>query len=133
MNDLDTERASEPLRTGAAGVYADEAAVNLLIDHGEWLDRDEFRACFIDTQWSDPDDPTGVDVAAVRWIDAVAALNARELPCSTSEAHMLRIAASIGAGIPVDLHTCLGNLDGRNLRLVLAAIAHANGTKVSIR
>jgi hypothetical protein len=128
MNDLDMERAVEPLRTAAAGVYANEAAVELLIEHGTWLYRADFRARFVNEYQPDPDDVMyDVALAEVRWADAVAALNAGELPCSTSEAHMLRIAASIADGVPVDLRRCLGNLDGRNLRLVLGAIVHANG------
>lgn len=127
MNDLHMKRAALPLRIAAAGFTADEAAVNLLIEHGAWLHRADFPARFIDTYPPDPDEPDDMATAVVRWADAVAALNAGELPCSTGEAHMLRIAASIAAGVPVDLRGCLGSLDGRNLRLVLAAIAYANG------
>jgi hypothetical protein len=127
MNDLDVERAAQPLLVAAAGFCADEAAVTLLIEHGAWLYRADFPAWFIDVYPPDPDEPDDMAAAVVRWGDAVAALNAGELPCSTSEAHILRIAASIAAGIPVDLRACLGNLDGGNLRLVLAAIVGANG------
>lgn len=131
MNDLDMERAAEPLRTGAAGSYAEEAAVGLLIEHGTWLYRADFAGRCVELYA--PGDPADPVVGAVRWDEAVAALDARALPCSTSEATMLRIAASIGGHEPVALRHCLGGLDGRNLRLVLNAIAHANGTRVSIR
>ena len=99
----------------------------MLVEHGVWLYRADFRAWFVNEHQPDPNDVYDVAVAEVRWAEAVAALSAGKLPCSTSEGHMLRIAASIAAGVPVDLRRCFGSLDGRNLRLVLGAIAHANG------
>jgi hypothetical protein len=63
-------------------------------------------------------------VAGVRWRAAITGLHRQ--PASGSEKAVLRIAASIAAGIPVSLHDCLGSLDAPTLRAVLRAIAHAS-------
>jgi hypothetical protein len=110
------------LLRGARGLYSEEAAVCLLIGHGMWLRRDAFvRACV------EVDGEPGDEVAFVDWPAAIGALNTGDLPCSTSEAAMLRIAACL-AGIAADLRTLLGGLDARNIRLVAQAVLHANGT-----
>jgi hypothetical protein len=58
---------------------------------------------------------------------AVRALGAGRLPCSDSEGHVLRIAASIAGGVPVDLGECLSILDDTNVALVVDAVRHASG------
>jgi hypothetical protein len=58
---------------------------------------------------------------------AVKALDRGGLTCSGSEGCVLRIAASIAAGVPVDLGDCLSTLDKNNVGLVVAAVVHANG------
>jgi hypothetical protein len=61
-----------------------------------------------------------------RWIGrdaAVAILGVGGLPCSASEAAMLRIAARLGGGIPVHLRAAL---DQRSICLVAAAVVHAS-------
>ena len=40
---------------------------------------------------------------------------------------MLRIAASLAEGVPVDLGTCLSTLDGTNVGLVVEAVRRVNG------
>lgn len=105
------------LLRGARGLHAEEAAVCLLIGHGTWLGRDGFVRAFVDVD---------EEVAFVDWPAAVDGLDAGDLPCSTSEAAMLRIAACLG-GVPADLRKLLGGLDARNIRLVAQAVLHANG------
>lgn len=68
-------------------------------------------------------------LAIVFWRAAVRALAAGRLPCSDSEGHLLRIAASIAEGIPVRLSECLSTLDCDNIRLVADAVWHANGRR----
>ncbi len=68
-------------------------------------------------------------LAVVDWPAAVKALGAGGLACSRSEGCVLRIAASIAAGIPVDLGECLSTLDKDNVGLVVAAVLHANGSR----
>jgi hypothetical protein len=64
----------------------------------------------------------------IRWRAAVHALDTGRLPCTPSEAAVLRIAASLGDdAIPVHLRAALGSLDQRNIALITAAITAANG------
>ncbi len=44
---------------------------------------------------------------------------------------MLRLAASLGAGIPVNLRDALAGLDHDNLRLVQQAVLHTGGHRPS--
>jgi hypothetical protein len=66
-------------------------------------------------------------MAWVDWPAAVAALQVGRLPCSPSEAQVLRIAASIAEGIPVDMQEAVSGLDSANIVLVAQAIVHAAG------
>jgi hypothetical protein len=68
-------------------------------------------------------------LAVVDWPAAVKALAGGGLPCSGSEGCVLRIAASIAAGVPVDLGDCLSTLDKGNVGLVVEAVLHANGRR----
>jgi hypothetical protein len=110
------------LEIGARGCYADEAAVALLIGHDMWLRRSDFvRTCVSVEELA----------AFIDWRTAIAALDAGALPCSTSEASMLRIAAGLGA-VAVDLRAMLCGLDARNIVLVAEAVLHANGTNGAV-
>jgi hypothetical protein len=107
------------LRAHAVGLNAETAAVDLLAAHRAWLARPDFTGRFVR--------PAGAG-ARVDWHAAVAALRAGELPCSGSEADVLALAASLGAGVPVVLRDVLGRLDAANVTAVVAAVAAANGT-----
>ena len=85
---------ADPLRAWTRGIYPDEAGVELLIAHGVFLHRADFTSRFI----SIPGD--GACLAAIDWRAAIAALDGG-LPCSGGENRMLRLAASLAAGIPV--------------------------------
>jgi hypothetical protein len=52
-----------------------------------------------------------------------------ELPCSAGERRILKAAASIAAGIPIDLHDTATGLDARNLQRLITAISHAAGQR----
>jgi len=112
------------LHEHAAGLHADTAAVDLIARHRVWLARDQFEP-YIRTRRPHP---TAAPEAHIQWRKAVAALTNGHLACSTSEAAILRIAASLGANIPIRLRQVLGGLDRRNIALVTDAITHANGT-----
>lgn len=107
------------LRAHARGLHCLEAAADLLISHHAWLHRSDFTS-FISTS-SEP------GLACISWHAAVTALHEGRLPCSGSESAMLRIAASLAEGIPIDLHEALTRLDSRNADLVTRAIQHATG------
>jgi hypothetical protein len=66
-------------------------------------------------------------MAFVDWSGAVRTLESGRLPCSSTEGQMLRIAASIAEGVPVDLRDALGGLDAINSVLVAQALLHAAG------
>jgi hypothetical protein len=101
-------------------VSAGEAAVELLIAHEWWLHRDDFVNGFVVA------DLTGLDLP-VAWIDwSDAALDAGRLPWSSGEAQVLRVAAGIAAGVPVDLRDALCGLDAAAVAVALA-VAHAGG------
>jgi hypothetical protein len=68
-------------------------------------------------------------LAVVDWRAAVKVLAAGGLPCSGSEGCVLRIAASIAAGVPVDLSECLSTLDKVTIDLVVEAVLRANGRR----
>ena len=107
------------LRAAAVGIYTLEAATWLVIAHGTWLTRDDFKA-FIHRC-----DGT----AAIDWEAAVGALDAGCLPSSSGEKRMLRLAASLADQVPVSLGEAVTGIDERNVTLLLAAIGHASGRR----
>ena len=113
------------MRAHAAGLLADVAAVDLLIVHRYWLARPAFATRFVHPVTAADGHPTG---AWIDWQAAITALKRGQLPCSGSEADMLRIAASLAIGTPVILREVLGSLDHANIAAVTSAITAANGT-----
>ena len=120
---------AEALRAGAAGLYPLEAACELLIGTS-WLHRDDF-ACFIRTGTSITDGVT--ELAEIDWQAAITGRDSGQLPCSGGENRTLRLAASIAAGIPVDLQHALSSLDEISISLVVRAVRHANGQRPASR
>jgi len=113
------------LRAGSKGMYCDQAATELLIRHGSWLRRDDFTARYILIGTSQAGDIT----AAIDWEEAITALHAGDLPCSSSEAAILGLAASFATATPVVLRHAITRLDQANLYLVTNAIRDAGGHK----
>ena len=72
---------------------------------------------------------SGAVMAAVDFEAAARALGAGMLPCSGGEGRVLRIAASIAAGVPVDLREAVTGLDENNAALAAAAVLHAAGCR----
>jgi hypothetical protein len=70
---------------------------------------------------------SGAVMAAVDFEAAARALEAGALPCSGGEGRVLRIAASIAGGVPVDLREAVTGLDENNAVLAAAAVLHAAG------
>ena len=110
------------LLAGASGLYAAEAGTQLLIGHATWLRRSDFRERFVHRS-----DSACSEMAFVDWPGAISALDAGELPCSGGEERMLRLAASLADGTPVDLRGALVGLDAANIELVGHALLHASG------
>jgi hypothetical protein len=113
------------LRACARGLHPAEAAVELLINHRTWLRRDDFRDRFIHPGASITDGLT--ELAEIDWPAAITALDYGDLPSSSSEQQILRLAASIADGLPVDLRDALTGLDDRNINLVTTAVLHTSG------
>lgn len=119
---------AEAARAWARGSYSMEAAVELLIRHGVWMHRPEFRRYAIDYVTATY---TRVPYAVIDWQAAHTALSSGRMPCSGSEAAILRIALSLADGLPVELGPAITRLDATNLARVLAAIAHASGNRIA--
>jgi hypothetical protein len=119
VNDL-----AEALRACAAGIYALEAGVNLLIANGKFLQRNDFTSRFISQGTS-----SGTPMAAVDWDAAITALASGHLPCSGGERRVLQLSASLAAGTPVSLRDTVTGLDDCNTAWLLNAIRHACGRR----
>jgi hypothetical protein len=118
-----TDRLHQQLRAHVAGLTSPTAAIDLLIAHHTWLRRHDFldRFTFTATNLDTDTTSTGLD-----WAPAINALN-HDLACSGGEARLLRIAASLAQGTPVDLRDAMTGLDHTNTTLVAKAITQAAG------
>lgn len=120
------------LRAGARGLYAGEAAAELVLRHGYWIGREDFTGRFIHEQagpgLAGPGLAGDRPAAVIDWRGAVEGLERGELPCSASELSVLKIAASLGGGCPVSLRLVLGGFGHVNIALVAGAVMQANGT-----
>jgi hypothetical protein len=117
------EELAAMIRAHAQGILRWEAAAELLIGHQSWLMRADFTTSYITIRRG-----RRLRVADVDYLSAVNALDRGELPCSGSEANVLRIAASLASGVAtINLGQAISGLDADNTVLVLTAIAHANG------
>jgi hypothetical protein len=114
------------LRVWAKGLFSTEAAVELLIGHGSWLYRQDFLEIAVEFG---QEITGGAVLAAVDFEAASRALGAGALPCSGGEGRVLRIAASIAGGVPVDLREAVTGLDENNAVLAAAAVLHAAGCR----
>lgn len=111
MNDI-----HEALRRWAKGLYPLEAGVELLIRTSNG------RFAHPAQPWVQPGDDPGW-----WWIDVDQMNEDNYGALSGGETRLLRIAASLLGGPPVDLSRNLPGLDREHFQLVLAAVAHANG------
>jgi len=108
----------------AKGMLSTEAAVELLIGHASWLYRGDFLDVAVEFGW---EVFSGRVMAAVDFGAAACALEAGVLPCSGGEGKVLRIAASIAEGVPVDLQEAVTGLDECSVVLAAEAVVHAAG------
>src|SRR6266702_2901474 len=68
------------LRAGAEGLYALESGTGLLLAHGTWPAREDFR-CFVHVADSITD--PGIELASINWEAAINALDSGEFPSSS--------------------------------------------------
>ena len=123
LADADFEELSAALRAHAKGGLCAEAAVELMVEHRSWLVRADFVRRFVEMV----DGLSGTPMAFVDWTGAADALSSGELACSSSEGQILRIAASVADGIPVDLGGAMCALDAQNTLCVARTLLHASG------
>ena len=109
------------LRAGAQGLYTLEAATGLIIAHGTWLARDDFREHVYH----------GTGTATIDWEAVTRALNAYELPSSAGERRLLQLAASLAGQAPVVLGDAVTGLDDSNIQVLVRAVLHASGRRQS--
>jgi hypothetical protein len=119
------------LRACASGFYPAEASTELVISHGSFLARSDFTGRFIEIGTSITDGIT--TMASIDWPAAITALDTGNLPCSGGEQRMLRLAASLADGIPVDLRNALTGIDDHNINLVITAVLYASGKRQETR
>jgi hypothetical protein len=110
------------MRAWAKGLLCLEAAVELLIGHGTWLSRSDFLDAAVEMGTE-----SGRVMACVDFAVAADALEGGALAGSGGEKSMLRVAAGIAAGCPVDLRDALTGLDTANAALVADAVLRAAG------
>lgn len=109
------------LRGHAAGLHRQVAAIELLADHGVWIGRlAEHSLIAVERR-------RGYALASIDWDHALLALQEGMLPCSGSEASILKIAASLATGEPVSLGPELTSLDIANSWRVTTAVWAAAG------
>lgn len=107
------------LRDRARGAYGTEAAADLLIAHGRWLQRPDFRDALVLTDHVRSARP----LVSVYW-PAVPGFLA-DAPCSGSEARVLALAAELaGTDVARPVVELLEGLDDTNARLVADAVGH---------
>ena len=105
------------LRSWAKGLYPVEAAVELLVRAANG------RFASAGYPWVQPGDEPGW-----WWLDPIAITDDNLIALSGGEQRLLRIVASLAGGQPVNLGANLPGLDRDAMSLVLAAVAHANGS-----
>lgn len=105
------------LRSWAKGLYPLEAAVEILVS--------AFGGRFAapGQPWIQPFDRSGW-----WWLDVTMLVDDQISHLSGGEQRVLRIVASLAGGVPVSLADNLPGLDRELTDLVLAGIAHANGS-----
>ena len=122
--DLDLLDLENALLRAAVGDYAVEAAVLLLADSGHWLP--QLQAAGLVALDVDVDE--GGPWAAVQWTDLDRAVRSGAVTGSGGQLRLLRAAASLADGQPIDLADLTAGLDRPDLTLLLAALAHAAGS-----
>ncbi|TCO50282.1 hypothetical protein EV646_102356 [Kribbella antiqua] len=123
---LTPDQLAPMLRCWAAGMYGVEAAVEMLIVHAAWLERDDFRRRCVtadDHAWAP--DGTICSIASIDWGAAIEF----EPDQQSSDHSVLRIACSIADGHKhtVGLGAEIRYLDAAAVVLVVEAIAHVAG------
>jgi hypothetical protein len=124
--DLELDDVETALLRAAVGDYALEAAVLLLVNSTHWVPR--LQAAGLITIALDGDALDGGPWAAVQWAELDPALRTGVISGTGGQLRLLRAAAGLAEGQPVDLADLTAGLDRAELSLLLAALAHAAGS-----
>ena len=115
-HDVSIEELAAALLFGAEGLPCDEAGIGLLVAHGTYLARNDFR------RFVDPIGDSGMI-----WVDFAGALEA-DLPGTKSERRLLLLAAELhGRKTAYNLATLLTGHSRHDASLILLSVAHALG------
>ena len=117
---IDADRLHGQLRSHVGDRAGPRAAVELLIAHGSWLGRPDFVDRFT---YTGVDFDTEVTSTGIEWTMAIKALD-HGFACSAANESLLRIAASMAYGIPIDLRREAARLDHASATLVVEAFTH---------
>lgn len=125
MKDTD-RKLHNRMRAHVGDIPGPRAAVELLIAHGRWLRRTDFldQVAFTGTDFDTDLTSTGIE-----WTLAVNALE-QGLACSPADESLLRIAASLARGIPLDLRRAMAGLDDSSTAHVMEALGRVAGRSV---
>lgn len=110
------------LRAHARGIHCLEAATEILIGHRTWPHLAALTALITTI----PGTAHGPEMAYPDWPAIITALDTG-MPHSRSEQQMLRLAAGLATGTPVDLREALTGLDDHNIDLVVTAVLRTSG------
>lgn len=122
VENLTIAELQDALRNWARGLYGAEAAVELLIGHGTWLRRADFRKA-IRLNREGGTTYAYIDSSRVRQM-----LSADQLAGSSSELGMLALACGLlDTSTPDQIGSMISNLDSVNLGLLMQAMARARG------
>ena len=113
------------LRVWAQGVQSLEAANELIINHGTWLARADFRRECVTAVDQGMHRGQHVPMAAISWQRAARFLETA--PASRSESNVLRLACSLAGVDTGALGKLTEGLDPVNTARVLDALAHRAG------
>ncbi|HZD68183.1 MAG TPA: hypothetical protein VFA45_04440 [Actinomycetes bacterium] len=94
----------------------------MVIGHRSWLIREDFLVYVEFCRGFH-----GESMAAIDWWAAWAALEDGHLPCSSGERQVLRVAASLAEGVPIDLRDAVTSLDVVNAVSVARSVLAAGG------
>ena len=122
MNSTEVDDVDDALREWARGVYTEEAAVELLIRSG-WTLRSSFLHDVV-VGYREPGTHPWVDWETLGQI-LTGDRDSGILAASGGELRVLRIAHSLASG---ELGALVPGLDRDAAAMVLAAVAHANGS-----
>ena len=115
-HDVSIEELAAALEFGAEGLPCDEAGIGLLVAHGTYLARNDFR------RFVDPIGDSGMI-----WVDFDGVLEA-DLPGTKSERRLLLLAAELhGQKTAYNLATLLTGHSRHDASLILLSVAHALG------